>query len=140
MTVTIEKDLKLSQKDIANSNVISLAAAILIRLAAGPLCNSFGVRLTFAGILLAGAIPTSLAGTVSTAQGLVTVRFFVGILGGSYIPCQVWTTGFFDKNIVVTANSLSAGFGYAGGGVIYFVMPANFNSLFQHHHLTEHVA
>lgn len=140
MTVTIKKDLKLSQKDIANSNVISLVAAILVRLAAGPLCDRFGARLTFAGILLAGAIPTALAGTVSTTPGLVTVRFFVGILGGSFIPCQVWTTGFFDKNIVGTANSLAAGFGNAGGGVTYFVMPAIFNSLVQQHHLTEHVA
>lgn len=140
MTVTIKKDLELSQKDIANSNVISLAAAILVRLAAGPLCDRFGARLTFAGILLVGAIPTALAGTVSTTPGLVTVRFFVGILGGSFIPCQVWTTGFFDKNIVGTANSLAAGFGNAGGGVTYFLMPAIFNSLVQQHHLTEHIA
>lgn len=100
MTETIKKDLKLSQKDIANSNVISLAATMLVRLAAGPLCDRYGAKWTFAGILLVGAIPTALAGTVSTPQGLITVRFFVGILGGSFIPCQVWTTGFFDKNVV----------------------------------------
>ena len=140
MTDTIKKDLNLSQRDIANSDVIALAAAILVRLAAGPLCDRFGARWTFAGILLVGAIPTALAGTVTTPQGLVTIRFFVGILGGSFIPCQVWTTGFFDKNIVGTANSLSAGFGNAGGGVTYFVMPAIFNSLVQKQHLTEHVA
>ena len=140
MTESIKTDLNLSTQDIANSNVISLAATILVRLAAGPLCDRFGARWTFAGILLVGAIPTALAGTVTTPQGLVTIRFFIGILGGSFIPCQVWTTGFFDKNIVGTANSLAAGFGNAGGGVTYFVMPAIFNSLVQHQHLTEHVA
>ena len=140
MTDTIKKDLNLSQRDIANSDVIALTAAILVRLAAGPLCDRFGARWTFAGILLVGAIPTALAGTVTTPQGLVTIRFFVGILGGSFIPCQVWTTGFFDKNIVGTANSLAAGFGNAGGGVTYFVMPAIFNSLVHKQHLTEHVA
>lgn len=35
----------------------------------------------------------------------------------------------FDKNIVGTANSLTGGFGNAGGGVTYFVMPAVYNSL-----------
>ena len=55
------------------------------------------------------------------------------------MPCQVWTTGFYDKNIVGTANSLTAGFGNAGGGITYFAMPAIFNSLVANG-LTEHVA
>jgi MFS transporter, NNP family, nitrate/nitrite transporter len=37
--------------------------------------------------------------------------------------------GFFDKNIVGTANSLTAGLGNAGGGITYFVMPAVYKSL-----------
>ena len=140
MTDTIKKDLNLSQKDIANSNIISLVAALLVRVIAGPLCDRFGPRRTFAGILLVGAIPTALAGTATSPQALIVIRFFVGILGGSFIPCQVWTTGFFDKNIVGTANSLAAGFGNAGGGVTFFVMPAVFNSLVQRQYLTDHVA
>lgn len=64
----------------------------------------------------------------------------MGILGGSFIPCQVWTTGFFDKSVVGTANSLAAGLGNAGSGVTYFLMPAIFNSLVQRQGLTEHVA
>lgn len=45
------------------------------------------------------------------------------------MPCQVWTTGFYDKNVVGTANSLTAGFGNAGGGVTYFLMPAIYKAL-----------
>ena len=56
------------------------------------------------------------------------------------MPCQVWTTGFFDKNIVGTANALTAGFGNAGGGITYFLMPAIFNSLVTHSHYSAHVA
>lgn len=67
--------------------------------------------MTFAGCLLLGGIPTALAGTVTTATGLMVLRFFIGILGGSFVPCQVWSTGFFDKNIVGTANSLTGGWG-----------------------------
>lgn len=140
LTVTIKDDLHLSQKDIANSNIIALAATLLVRLFAGPACDRYGPRWTFAGILLVGAIPTALAGTVKTASGLIALRFFVGILGGSFIPCQVWTTGFFDKKIVGTANSFSAGFGNAGGGVTYFVMPAIVNSLVQKQNMTPHTA
>ena len=74
--------------------------------------------------LLIGAIPTALAGTATNATGFIIIRFFVGILGATFVPCQVWCTAFFDKNCVGRANALAAGFGNAGGGITYFVMPA----------------
>ncbi|KAI4136333.1 MAG: hypothetical protein LQ341_005676 [Variospora aurantia] len=138
--VTIARDLSLTPSDIANSNIIALTATLLVRLVAGPACDRFGPRWTFAGCLLAGAIPTALAGTVYSASGLMAIRFFVGILGGSFVPCQVWSTGFFDKNVVGTANALTGGFGNAGGGITYFLMPAIFDSLVENQGLTPHVA
>jgi len=89
--------LRLSQAEVANSNIAALVATLLVRLVSGTLCDKFGPRYVFAGCLLAGAIPTALAGTVTSAAGLITLRFFVGILGASFVPCQVWSTGFFDK-------------------------------------------
>ena len=111
-----------------------------MRLVAGPCCDRFGPRNTFAGCLLIGAIPTFLSGTANNVAELYTLRFFIGILGGSFVPCQVWTTLFFDKNIVGTANSLTAGFGNAGGGITYFLMPAIYDSLVKNQNLTPHVA
>lgn len=112
----------------------------MVRIVAGPSCDYFGPKITFAACLLLGAIPTALAGTVTSATGLIVLRFFIGILGGTFVPCQVWTTGFFDKNVVGTANALTAGWGNAGGGITYFVMPAIFDALVAHQHLTPHVA
>ncbi|KAI9846648.1 MAG: hypothetical protein M1838_001204 [Thelocarpon superellum] len=140
LTVTIKQDLKLSQVDIANSNILSLTATLIVRLSAGTACDTFGPRWTFVFLLLAGAIPTALAGTVTNASGLIAVRFFVGILGGTFIPCQVWTTGFFDKSTVGAANSLAAGLGNAGGGITYFLMPAIFDSLVSRQGMTPHTA
>jgi NNP family nitrate/nitrite transporter-like MFS transporter len=48
-------------------------------------------------------------------------------------------TGFFDKNCVGSANALAAGFGNAGGGVTYFIMPAIYYSL-RSHGMSSHVA
>lgn len=79
--------------------------------------------------MLVGAIPTFLSGTAHNFAELCALRFFIGILGGSFVPCQVWTTGFYDKNVVGTANSLTAGLGNSGGGVTYFLMPAVYTSL-----------
>lgn len=135
----IMKDMNLTAIQVANSNIVSLCATLVVRLIAGPSCDRFGPRKTFAGLLLIGAIPTFLAGAAFTVNQLYAVRFFIGILGGSFVPCQVWTTGFYDKNVVGTANSITAGLGNAGGGITYFLMPAIYNS-FMHDGLSSHVA
>lgn len=62
------------------------------------------------------------------------------MLGASFVPCQVWSTGFYDKSVVGTANALAGGIGNAGGGITYFVMPAIFDSLVHERGLTPHVA
>jgi MFS transporter, NNP family, nitrate/nitrite transporter len=140
LKVTIAKDLHLTTNDIANSNIIALTATLLVRLVAGPACDRFGPRITFCATLLIGSIPTALAGTAFNARQLMALRFFIGILGGSFVPCQVWSTGFFDKNVVGTANAFTAGLGNAGGGITYFLMPAIFDSLVSRQGLTPHVA
>ncbi|KAK5999165.1 Nitrate transporter [Cladobotryum mycophilum] len=129
LTVTIRKDLHMSQNDVANSNIVALLATLLVRLVAGPLCDRFGPRYVFAGLLLCGSIPTGMAGLVTSPKGLIALRFFVGILGGTFVPCQVWCTGFYDKNVVGTANALAGGWGNAV-----------FNSLVKSGGLSDHVA
>ena len=117
LTLTIKKDLKMSANQVANSNIMGLSGTLVVRLFAGPLCDRFGPRYVFVGCLLAGAIPTAMAGLVTTPTGIIVLRFFIGILGASFVPCQVWSAGFFDKNVVGTANALAGGWGNSGGGI-----------------------
>ncbi|KAF8430396.1 major facilitator superfamily domain-containing protein [Tirmania nivea] len=140
LSKTIKDDLHLSKTDIANSNVLALTATLLVRFMVGPLCDRFGPRLVYISLLLVGMIPTAMAGLVTSARGVMVIRFFVGILGGTFVPCQVWSMQFFDKNVIGTANGLMAGMGNAGGGITYFVMPAIFDSLVHSQRLTPHVA
>ncbi|KAK1756755.1 nitrate transporter [Echria macrotheca] len=132
LTVTIKADLNLTSAQVANSNIVSLAATLLVRFVAGPLCDLLGARKVFGLILLAGSIPVGLAPLIKDASGLYTIRFFIGILGGSFVPCQVWCTAWFDKNVVGTANALAGGWGNAGGGITYFIMPAVYDSFIHH--------
>ncbi|XWW97176.1 hypothetical protein V2A60_005157 [Cordyceps javanica] len=129
LTVTIKKDLHLTDAQVANSNIVSLVATLILRFATGPLCDQFGARRVFLGLLLLGCLPVGLAPLVRTAGGLYAARFFLGVLGATFVPCQVWCTGFFDKNVVGSANALAGGWGNAGGGITYFIMPAVFDSL-----------
>lgn len=128
LTVTIKKDLHLSAAEVANSNIVSLCATFLLRFAAGPLCDQFGSRKVYASLMLLGCLPIGLAPLVQSVTGLYVSRFFIDVLGATFVPCQVWCTGFFDKN-VGTANALAGGWRNAGGGITYFITPAVFDSL-----------
>ncbi|GAP90395.2 putative nitrate transporter [Rosellinia necatrix] len=128
ITHVIKADLGLTPAEVANSNIVSLIATLFIRYLAGPLCDQFGPRRVFAGVLLVGSIPLGLAPLVHDARSLYVSRFFLGILGGSFVPCLVWSTGFFDRNVVGSANALAGGWGNAGGGITYFIMPAVFDA------------
>ncbi|KAF4951140.1 hypothetical protein FGADI_7755 [Fusarium gaditjirri] len=132
LTVTIKEDLHLTPAQIANSNIVSLSATFFLRFLTGPLCDLYGPRRVFAYLILLGCLPIGLAPLVNSATGLYISRFFIGILGATFVPCQVWCTGFFDKNVVGTANALAGGWGNAGGGITYFIMPAVFDSLVAH--------
>jgi NNP family nitrate/nitrite transporter-like MFS transporter len=126
---TIKKDLVLLPAEIANANVASVSATIAARVAVGPLCDRYGPRRVMAALLIMGAIATGLIGFISTGTGLIINRFFIGILGATFVPCQFWTTKMFSSNVVGTANALAGGWGNMGAGVTYLLMPPLFNLL-----------
>lgn len=107
----IKSDLHLSAAQVANSNIIALCATFVVRAGVGPLVDRYGPRKVMACLLVLGAIPSGLAGTAQSAEGLYVLRFFIGILGATFVPCQAWTSAFFDKNCVGTANALVGGWG-----------------------------
>ncbi|KAI0035447.1 nitrate transporter [Vararia minispora EC-137] len=128
----VSSDLGLTAAQLGttcNSNIVSLCATLIVRLVAGPLVDRYGPRKVMAALLVLGAIPSGLAGLVSSAEGLSAVRFFIGILGATFVPCQAWTTTFFDKKVVGQANALAAGWGNSGGGFTFLIMVGLYNQL-----------
>lgn len=93
----ISSDLGLTSAQVGNSNIVSLAATLGVRVVAGSLVDRYGPRWVMAGILVLGAIPSGLVGTARSAEHLYVLRFFIGILGGTFVPAISWTTCFFDK-------------------------------------------
>jgi MFS transporter, NNP family, nitrate/nitrite transporter len=80
-------------------------------------------------LLVLGAIPSGLAATVKSVEGLYAVRFFIGILGGTFVPCQAWSTTFYDKNVVGFANAIVGGWGNSGAGITFIIMTSLYNRL-----------
>ena len=135
----VRDDLGLSQAEVINSNLASLGGTAIVRLIAGPACDRYGPRKVMAGLLILGAIPSGLAALVTNIGQLEAVRFFISILGGTFVPTQAWTTTFFDKSIVGTANAFAGGWGNLGGGVTVAVMIGLYER-FVHSGLSPHMA
>ncbi|GAA5997183.1 uncharacterized protein JCM10292_000082 [Rhodotorula paludigena] len=140
LNATIKRDLNLTDNEVSNSTIIGGVASLLVRLIAGPLCDRFGPRYVLIGTLILSAIPCGAAGTAHNALGLYFVRFFMGIAGAAFVPCQALMAAWFDKRVIGTASAFAAGWGDAGVGVTFFVMPAVFNSFRGDHDHPERVA
>lgn len=126
----IEKSLSISQHEIWNSSIAGICGTIVIRLILGPLCDVYGPRVLMATTLCLAAIPAACTGFVQTATGLVILRLFIGIAGGTFVMCQYWTTSLFSLEVVGLANGIAGGWGNLGAGVTHTVMGLGLFPLF----------
>lgn len=99
-----------------------MGGTILVRFILGPLCDKYGARILFTLVLCGASIPTACTGLVQSSQGLVILRAFIGLAGGTFVMCQYWTSRMFTKEVVGTANALVAGWGNLGASVTQIVM------------------
>lgn len=119
----IKGQLGLTPAQIANINIAAVAVTILVRLLVGPLCDRFGPRKTYTGLLLLGAIPVLGVSLSQSYESFLLFRLGIGAIGASFVITQYHTSVMFAPKIVGTANATTAGWGNAGGGVTQGVMP-----------------
>jgi NNP family nitrate/nitrite transporter-like MFS transporter len=113
----IQDSLDLTKQEIWTSSIAGVAGTILVRFLVGPLCDKYGARILFSIMLCGTSIPCAMTGLVETAQGLIILRCFIGIAGGTFVACEYWTSRMFTKEVVGTANALVAGWGNLGASV-----------------------
>ncbi|KAE9219252.1 hypothetical protein PF004_g13655 [Phytophthora fragariae] len=124
---TIKKQLKLTEDEIANTNIAALSSTIVGRLMVGPLCDRYGARSVQAVLLVIGAIPVASAAFAIDYSGFMLVRFFIGLVGCTFVATAYWTSTMFSNEVVGSANAISAGWGNLGAGVTYLVTPLIFD-------------
>lgn len=103
----------------------------MMRFILGPLCDQYGARILFAFVLCLASIPTACVGFVNSAQGLIVLRLFIGLAGGTFVMCQYWSSRMFARDVVGFANALVGGWGNLGGGVTQLVMGSALFPLFK---------
>lgn len=113
----------LTPDQVANINIAAVAVTILVRLIIGPLCDRYGPRKTYTGLLVLGAIPVLGVAMAQTYEAFLFFRLLIGAIGASFVITQYHTSVMFAPNVVGTANAASAGWGNAGGGAAQGLMP-----------------
>jgi len=119
----IKREFGLSADQVANINIAAVAVTILVRLVVGPMCDRYGPRKVYSGLLLIGALPV-LGAAVSTGyESFLLCRLLIGAVGASFVITQYHTSVMFAPNVVGTANATTAGWGNAGAGATQALMP-----------------
>ncbi|CAN0625184.1 MFS transporter, NNP family, nitrate/nitrite transporter [Burkholderia multivorans] len=119
----IAREFHLSATQVANINIAAVAATILVRLVVGPMCDRFGPRRVYAGLLAIGAIPVLAVSFSHDYLSFLICRLGIGAVGASFVITQYHTSVMFAPNVVGTANAATAGWGNAGAGATQALMP-----------------
>jgi MFS transporter, NNP family, nitrate/nitrite transporter len=119
----VRADLHLTKSQVADSVIASVAGTIFARLLIGYLCDKFGPRRVYAGLLALGALPIMGVGLVHDYTSFLICRVLIGLVGASFVITQYHTSAMFAPSVVGTANATTAGWGNLGGGVTQMVMP-----------------
>ena len=111
----IRDTLGLTNQEVWTSSITNDCTAIFMRVVMGPVCDNYGAKWPMAIVLVAASIPTAMVGLVNSAAGLSVIRFFIGIVGSSFVMAQFWPSRMFSREISGTANGIVGGWGNLGG-------------------------
>ncbi|MGH7213459.1 MAG: MFS transporter [Tepidisphaeraceae bacterium] len=125
----VRKELQLTQSQIGNIIIASVAITILARLLVGWLLDRYGPRLTYTWVLILGSLPVMGIGLARDYESFLLFRLAIGAIGASFVITQYHTSAMFAPNCVGTANATTAGWGNVGGGAAQIVMPLLFSGL-----------
>ncbi|CAN7545830.1 MFS transporter [Massilia sp. LjRoot122] len=119
----IKGEFGLSMEQVANINIAAVAITIFVRLLIGPLCDRFGPRKAYTGLLLLGSIPVLGVAMAQSYESFLLFRLGIGAVGASFVITQYHTSVMFGPKVVGTANAAAAGWGNSGGGAAQALMP-----------------
>lgn len=125
----LKKDLGLTKQQLWQANITSVASTVAARFIVGPMCDKFGPKTIQTILLLLGAFFTLCAPLAKDASGLIAVRFFIGIVGSTFVCTQYWSAMLFTKETAGAAQAVSGGWGNLGGGVAQLFMASIYTAI-----------
>ena len=77
----VRKDLGLSQEQIGNIIIASVAITVFARLLIGWLCDKIGPRICYSLLLILGSIPVMFIGMSQSYESFLLFRLAIGVIG-----------------------------------------------------------
>merc|ERR1719238_1921801 len=106
--------LGLTGKEKSDAGAFAVTGTIVMRVLAGPMCDYFGARKTFAILLVLG-LPGMLIFALAQGGAAFTIgRIIIGLSLATFVTCQVWCSQFY---------ATAGGWGNLGGGITLLTMP-----------------
>ncbi len=122
----VREEFGLTKDQIGWCIIGSVALTTVARLVVGWLCDRWGPRITYSGLLILGSLPVMGIGLAGGFWTFLIFRVLIGLIGASFVITQYHTTQMFSDRCVGAANATTAGWGNFGGGVTHLVMPLVF--------------
>ena len=119
----IASQFHLSKAQVADINIAAVLVTVLFRLVVGPLCDTYGPRRTYVGLLLLGSLPVFGLAFAQSYGSLLFFRLLIGAIGASFVISQYHTSVMFAPNVVGTANATVGGWGNTGAGFAQSLSP-----------------
>ncbi len=119
----VQRDLRMSNREVAWLTVAGVALAIPGRLMVGFLVDRLGPRRTFVGLLLLLAAPVGLVGLARGFADLLALRLLVGLVGCGFVVGVRLVADWFPQREVGLAQGIYGGLGNAGAGVAALLVP-----------------
>ncbi|MGO2880427.1 MAG: MFS transporter, partial [Halomonas sp.] len=95
LMAVVRDDLSLTQTQIGNTIIASVAITVIVRLLIGLLCDRLGPRKTYTGLLILGSLPVMGIGFANSFETFLLARLAIGAIGASFVITQYHTTMMF---------------------------------------------
>src|SRR5690606_8377888 len=91
----VRDELSLTQSQIGNIIISSVAITVIARLLIGWLCDKIGPRITYSVLLIVGAFPVMLIGLSNSYESFLLFRLAIGVIGAAFVITQYHTSVMF---------------------------------------------
>lgn len=123
MHSTIGPDLGLTESQKMTAFMCSVGVTVISRMIIGGICDSFGPRKTYVGLLIFGALSVAGSSFAYNWPTYLFSRICIGVIGASFVITQYHTSVMFSPHVIGIANATTAGWGNLGGGVTQAITP-----------------
>ncbi len=122
--IAIQNDLGLTKEQIKILAICNLALTIPARIIIGIILDSWGARITFAGVLGFAVIPCFMTGFATNFHQLVYSSLTMGVMGAGFVVGVRMVAEWFPPSEIGITQGIYGGWGNFGAAASQLLLPS----------------